>query len=221
MGEVMIIGLNGRMRAGKDTVAQILMANFENVERVAFADKLKDSAAAALRLTREELEDLKLHGRLNIQWSVEREVEGRKKKVKDVREREISGREYLQYYGTEAHREVFGDDFWIEQALDRTQTTEDGILVVTDMRFPNELAAVQERGGVTVKVLRPEADSQPILHASEQILDDSGFDFFLNNDGSLETLTERVLSLAKRIEENYPQFKFGSPPPRKEDGSLV
>lgn len=212
----MIIGLNGRMRAGKDTVASILIDSFSNVQRVAFADKLKDSAAAALRLSREELEELKLHGRINIQWNAERPVEGRKKKVKDTREREISGREYLQYYGTEAHREVFGDDFWIEQALDRTGSTEGGILVVTDMRFPNELTAVQERGGVTVKVLRPEADSQPILHASEQTLDDEGFDFFVTNDGSLETLEERVISLTRQITERYPQYIFE--PRRAESG---
>jgi dephospho-CoA kinase len=44
----MIIGLNGRMRSGKDTTANILSGLFENVERVGFADKLKDSGAAAL-----------------------------------------------------------------------------------------------------------------------------------------------------------------------------
>src|SRR4051812_41564969 len=127
----MIIGLNGRMQSGKDTTAQILARLFENVERGAFADKLKDSAAAALQITREQLEFLKLDGKIQIigpGWA-----------------QTITGRQYLQFYGTEAHRNVFGNDFWVEQVFDKP-VTDGTILVVTDMRFPNEIAGVLDRG---------------------------------------------------------------------------
>jgi hypothetical protein len=193
----MIIGLNGRMQSGKDTTAQILMGLFENVQRVAFADKLKDSAAAALKINRDQLEQLKLQGRI-IVAGIDTE---------DDVMHEISGRQYLQYYGTEAHRDVFGDDFWVEQVLD-TPVTDGTILVVTDMRFPNEIAGVLDRGGIAVKIRREEADSKPILHPSEQTLPDDQFDYFLDNNGSLNDLFVNVVDMVDWIKENRPQYRF-------------
>src|SRR5881394_3350138 len=101
----MIIGLNGRMRSGKDTVAHILTKHFSNIERVAFAGKLKQSAAASLGISVETLEDLKLREDVYIQV------------VQDPHIIDFNIRQYLQRYGTEAHRDVFGDDFWVEQVL--------------------------------------------------------------------------------------------------------
>jgi hypothetical protein len=120
---------------------------------------------------------------------------------------EISGRQYLQYYGTEAHRDVFGDDFWVEQVLD-TPVTDGTILVVTDMRFPNEIAGVLDRGGIAVKIRREEADSKPILHPSEQTLPDDQFDYFLDNNGSLNDLFVNVVDMVDWIKENRPQYRF-------------
>jgi len=190
----MIIGLNGRMQSGKDTVAGILTTMFENVERVAFADKLKDSAAAALQITRDDLEALKLEGVIEVIWN-------------DRIIHQITGREYLQYYGTEAHRDIFSDDFWVEQVLDKP-VTDGTILVVTDMRFPNEISGVIDRGGIAVKIRREEADSKPILHPSEQTLPDEDFDYFLDNNGTMNDLYANVLEMVQWIKNNRPQFRF-------------
>lgn len=195
----MIIGLNGRMQSGKDTVASILEAAYSNITRAAFADKLKDSAAAALKITREQLEDLKLYGEIT--------VTGTTAGSDEMMGHTISGREYLQYYGTEAHREVFGDDFWVEQVLDKP-VTDGHILVVTDMRFPNEIEGVLNRGGIAVKIRREEADNKPILHPSEQTLPDEQFDYFLDNNGTKQDLISNVFEMVKWITENRPQYRF-------------
>lgn len=192
----MIIGLNGRMRSGKDTTANILSGLFDNVQRVGFADKLKDSGAAALGITRDQLEELKLYGHVAIY------IDGDEEPVHT-----LSGRQYLQYYGTEAHREQFGDDFWVDQVLD-VPVTDGTILVVTDMRFPNEIAGVLDRGGIAVKIRRREADEKPILHPSEQTLPDEQFDYFLDNNGTLNDLYENVVEMVDWIKENRPQFRF-------------
>jgi len=55
----MVIGLNGRLKSGKDTTYQIIQELYPHAERVSFADKLKDSAAASLNMPREMLETLK------------------------------------------------------------------------------------------------------------------------------------------------------------------
>jgi hypothetical protein len=195
----MIIGLNGRMQSGKDTTATILSGLFTNVERVGFADKLKDSAAAALSITREQLEELKLYGHVAIYLDGDTDQDF---------VHSITGRQYLQYYGTEAHRDIFGDDFWVEQVLDNTPVTDGTILVVTDMRFPNEIAGVLDRGGIAVKIRREEADSKPILHPSEQTLPDDQFDYFLDNNGTINDLYINVVEMVDWIKENRPQFRF-------------
>lgn len=192
----MIIGLNGRMQSGKDTVASMLSRMYGNVERAAFADKLKDSAAAALKINRAELESLKLQGRIDLVWEGCNEVT-----------HSITGREYLQYYGTEAHRDIFGDDFWVEQVLDKP-VTDGTILVVTDMRFPNEITGVLDRGGIAVKIRRTEADNKPITHPSEQTLPDEQFDYFLDNNGTFTDLYVNVLEMVDWIKANRPQFRF-------------
>jgi hypothetical protein len=183
------------MQSGKDTVAGILSQQFANIERTAFADKLKESAAAALGISRETLEDLKLREREHVQL------------LSNPHVIDFNIRLYLQRYGTEAHRNVFGDDFWVEQVLDKP-VTDGTILVVTDMRFPNEIAGVLDRGGIAVKIRREEADSKPITHPSEQTLPDEQFDYFLDNNGTMTDLYVNVVEMVDWIKDNRPQFRF-------------
>jgi hypothetical protein len=102
----------------------------------------------------------------------------------------MNGRELLQRYGTEAHRDVFGSDFWVDMALPLATDHEDKILVVTDMRFPNEVARVKELKGQTWKIIR-ETSSLHKDHASEQNLDDE-IDVFVNNTGTIDDLRKVI-----------------------------
>src|SRR5437667_262610 len=56
----MLIALHGRAQAGKDTAFERIQTMWPSAERLAFADPLKDSAAAVLKVTREELEWMKV-----------------------------------------------------------------------------------------------------------------------------------------------------------------
>lgn len=79
-------------------------------------------------------------------------------------------------------------------------------VVIPDVRFPNELAAIKKAGGRIVRVYRPETDEKGqttgiVGHASETSLSDvqdSEFDFILQNDGSLEEFLESV-DVAARV----------------------
>jgi hypothetical protein len=66
--------------------------------------------------------------------------------------------------------------------------------VITDMRFPNELEAVVEKGGLTIRVTRDNGtraiDIDP--HPSETSLDNSTFDYEIVNDGTIKELAEKV-----------------------------
>jgi hypothetical protein len=68
--------------------------------------------------------------------------------------------------------------------------------IITDMRFPNEMEAVKERGGITIRVHRDlhngNAHISPIPHPSETALDDAKFDYEIINDGEIVDLIEKV-----------------------------
>lgn len=167
-----IIGLTGKLGSGKDTVLarlQDLFGGTGSYQRVSFADKLKESAAALFGVTLEHLEMMKNEPsfRVNIL-----NIRGYGQELG----RSLSIREMLQRYGTEAHRNIFGDDFWVEAAMRgieelapmpyQGKPDKSGpILVFTDVRFDNEARAIIERGGRIYRVIGPNEDTGD--HVSE------------------------------------------------------
>lgn len=193
-----LIGISGKKGRGKDTVFSILSQLLEDrdlvVEREGFADRLKLSAKRCFEPDAEfdpsvlQWSDyLKNHG--YVQFIIEHES--------GVHSHTITGREFLQNYGTEAHRDVFGKDFWINAVLpedwqDRHPDTD--VLVITDVRFPNEAERVLEVGGSIWEVQRPELDKQEVAdtHASEIPLPRRYIDHIIVNDSSLYALVHKV-----------------------------
>lgn len=188
----MLIGLTGRTGAGKDTVHQMLAEIYGAecpVERRSFADPLYESAAAALGVT---VDDLR-------RWKNDPDVrvDIRRKGLVDPGT-SISVRQYLQRYGTEAHRDVFGSFFWVD-ALD-LRGHRGRIVAVTDVRFPNEAVAIIQAGGTVVRVIGP--DVGPARHASEEPLPGEVVDHVIFNAARNDDrvyLRRQVTSLVSRI----------------------
>lgn len=177
----MLIGLSGHKGAGKDTVAQILVEKY-NFERRAFADKIKESASAIFAVPDPSLWDEYKNDDLNSSVTLEF---GNGKFVCHM-----LIRQFLQRYGTEAHRDIFGEDFWIDMTLkDIYPKTKN--YVIADCRFPNELKAIKQLGGQIVKVIGEEAEED--LHPSEAKVDHSFIDYYLyNKERSLKELQKSV-----------------------------
>ena len=68
--------------------------------------------------------------------------------------------------------------------------------IITDMRFPNELEAVKKKGGITIRVNRPDLEQNN--HPSETSLDSATFDFIINNDKDIEHLINEVREILKK-----------------------
>lgn len=65
--------------------------------------------------------------------------------------------------------------------------------VITDMRFPNELKAVEDKEGITIRINRlADYPASNDLHPSETALDNSSFKYTINNNGTIEELVESV-----------------------------
>jgi len=114
----------------------------------------------------------------------------------DAKERYPEVRRLLQIGGTEAGRNIFGQNIWPETWYKRTKVLlEQGYDVcVSDLRFLNEAAFVRELGGEVWRVFRPGTDVGD-QHSSETELDQIQEDHSVHNDGSLEDLVPQVRNL--------------------------
>jgi len=186
--EQILIGLTGLKWSGKDTFALFLAEH--GFERFAFADPLKRSAAAALGCTVADLEAHKNNPHAYVKF-----VDGASTEFGSPPISAITVREYLQRYGTEAHREVFGDSFWID--LTMSAALKHPRTVITDARFENEQKAVRAEGGVVVRIDREECVVGD-AHASENI--EHGLtDIVVPNDGSLRDLEMSARNVIRMI----------------------
>ena len=139
----MIIGTIGFIGSGKGTVADILVEK-KGFTKLAFADAVKDATAAIFGWPRALLEgdtdeSRKFREEMDPWWS---EKTGKY----------ITPRYMLQLMGTEAGRDVFHQDLWIlalEKKLGMYQN-----VVISDVRFPNEIEFIQRMGGFVVRVKR-------------------------------------------------------------------
>jgi hypothetical protein len=212
----MIIGVCGFIGSGKDTVADYLV-NFHEFRRESFANTLKDAVAAVFGWDRTMLE-------------------GRTKTAREWREQvdpwwaqrlnmpNLTPRWVLQYWGTEVCRRGFHDDIWIASLENKLRNSSDNI-VISDCRFPNEIASIRSAGGRIVWIKRGElpewydaavhvnrgpdanimwSSSKTKLesigiHASETAWVGTKFDAELDNNGSIDDLYLAIKNLVSNL----------------------
>lgn len=187
-----IIGVCGRKRHGKDTVGAFLTRE-HGYQRIAFADPIKRIAMDIYGLTYDQC-----YGDL--------------KEVEDERWG-TTPRFIMQHLGTEMGRTIH-EDTWVRYAfatIERSRAGEavdifdesargfvrktfapDTNWVITDVRFLNEAAAVENGGGQVWKVIRPGMKGDSDTHASEVGVDLIKPTLTIPNDGTLEDLYAHV-----------------------------
>lgn len=185
-----LVGLVGRKRAGKDSVAAALV-EVHGFRRYAFADALRRAALTADPfivgpLLADEPQPLSaiVH---TLGW------EGLKNSKYGA-----DSRSFLQHLGM-AIREL-DEGFWLRKvtapaAKDRFAGTP---VVVTDVRFTNEADAIEAAGGVLVRVERPGVDDGD-SHVSETELATRPTRCKVVNDGTLEDLQARASALYRLV----------------------
>lgn len=211
------------MGSGKDTVGKIIQyltlgeefaktnadifadmehdwycANKSKFQIKKFAGKLKQVASLITGVPVEMWEDQEFkQGRMPYGWG-------------------MTYRELIQKLGTEVMRDSLHKDVWVNALFSdynpTTNKTTDELFMeqfltgksevtfnypswcITDMRFPNEMKAVKERKGVTIRVSRTGIHTPKIddMHPSETALDDCEFDYHIDNSGTIEDLIENV-----------------------------
>lgn len=141
----MIIGIAGFQGSGKDTIADYLQ-NIYGFKRDSFANTLKDAVAAVFGWDRELLEGRTTESRTWREqvdpWWAER-----------LNMPNLTPRYVLQVWGTEVARKSFHDDTWIASLENKLRKTSNDI-VISDVRFPNEISAIKRAGGIVIRVTR-------------------------------------------------------------------
>lgn len=95
----------------------------------------------------------------------------------------LTGREVMQYVGTDIFREML-PDVWPLAAIRNIKKDNPKLAIITDCRFPNEVEAVQKAGGKVIRLTRnvtghSQHISENILN--EDIFDWNKFDYILDN----------------------------------------
>jgi len=133
----------------------------------------------------------------------------------------FSPRLALQIIGTEALRNNFHQDLWFLTLQNRIRKNPNQNVVISDVRFPNEIKFIQEQKGVLVKINRgptPVWYETAILankgnslakeamtktyssaHFSEWAWVGSRIDYEINNNTTLEDLSAQVTDLINGI----------------------
>jgi hypothetical protein len=185
-----IIGLTGKARAGKDTVADAIeeMA-VGQVDREAFADRLKLIAALALGVS-VHADEVGVSG---IRRWADQFKSAESVVVLDARNTVVaktSGREFLQRLGTEGIREVLGE----ETLLDAIPFDRDAdLLILTDVRTVAEATRIRRTGGEVWRVNRPGAGAGN--HRTERPIPDALVDAEVDNSGTITELWQGVRDL--------------------------
>lgn len=206
----MIIGFVGFIGSGKDTAADYLV-NFHGFRRDSFANTLKDAVSCVFGWDRTLLE-----GRTNEarEWREQKDEWWSNRLGQDITPRRI-----LQYWGTEVCRQGFHDDIWIASLENKMRKTTDNI-VISDVRFPNEIKAIHNAGGLVVRISRgedPEWYQDAVnmnagqsnmtwlisktrieklgIHASETAWVGGEIDHIICNDSTIDHLFEQIKNL--------------------------
>lgn len=188
---MILLGLSGYARTGKDTVANILV-NEHGFERVSYADALKDTAMRIDPMIETSFCESRDGHRPLTEIVTQHGWEKAKDGYPEVRR-------FLQSLG-KALRDVVDENVWVNLAFSKINYDYGTRYVIPDMRFPNEMGAIRFVGGKTVRIERP--GYGPVNgHISETAIDDAKFDYTLSNDGEVTKLEHWCAALVAELEQ--------------------
>lgn len=186
----MIIGLGFKARTGKDTIASHLVNNYLFTQE-SFAYPLKECIGK------------------QICGFNEKQLYGAWKEVIDP-EWGMTPRHMLQLIGTDALRKVVHDDFWVipmKRKL-KEHLRNNRSVVISDVRFSNEINLIKDLGGIVVRVDRANPDKIAGIdkHRSEVELESyKEWNYIIDNNATLEDLYDNVNLMMRELKEKEDQ----------------
>ena len=203
----MIVAFGGKKRAGKGTMADVLVKKF-NYTKVSFADGLRNLASNVFGIeednfTSDELKEqafsnpivfTEAHLGLLIN---DLEVQGFI--VSDEAKNQLqtaigttfnNPRHLLQVLGTDILRKNYDDTIFLKMMDKRLGELAD--VVIDDMRFGVEREFVREKNGVLCLVNRPALVTQDSHRSENELGHDGEYDIIINNDATVNKVQSEL-----------------------------
>lgn len=173
----MIIGISGKAGSGKDTVFSMINLLTGNKYTLGkFAGPLKELAAELLDVPVQSFEQAEFKAR-----------------VIPTSESGMTYRDFLLVLGGDLMRGA-DPNYWVKKAIRNASSN----TIFTDCRYPNEAEMIKNKGGIVIRINRP--DAEVVDHESDTALDDyKDFDVFINNNGTRSELFTKVENLVKSL----------------------
>lgn len=191
---IKIIAFAGRKQSGKTTCSEFVakyyngtIEPFNNAKIYNFADPLKqDICMNILGLSYSQCygEDIDKNTPTQLVWDG----------------KQLTAREVMQFVGTDVFRKM-KHDVWASATIQKINNDKPSLAIIADCRFPNEVEAVKEAGGIVIKLNRNPHNSN---HASETALDEENysiknFDLVIYNENiSIDEQNNMVISFLKK-----------------------
>lgn len=182
-----MIGFLAKRQRGKDTACDYLVENYGYTKR-AFAYPLKKGVQEWFGFSDEQLFT--------------------EKKEEEDKNWGVSPRHVCQVVGSEVVRDMFpkillphiGNDFWVRRGdiwYENNKDSHQGKVVWSDVRFQNEVDYILSKGGIIVKIDRPELDEKESektdSHQSELCIDKiNNYSGKILNVGTLDDFYEDI-----------------------------
>ncbi len=148
-----------------------------HIKVYAFADLLKTACNKILGLTYEQCygTDKDKNSLTDLDWS---NMPGITETLKSpYPDGLMTAREVLQYVGTQIFRTI-DNDIWVKALIRKIEEEDTELAIISDCRFPNEVAGIQKLGGKVIRLTRnPFKGKDKDEHKSEIILDKDKFDW--------------------------------------------
>jgi len=195
--EIEEIGILDVERRDQDFIDYASMSIWPYVRHFSFADPLKIIAIELFGLSEEQcygtdkeknsLTNIKTHDMSRLISGPDQAAEGH-----------LTGREFLQYFGTDICR-TLKSDVWVSACIKRIRQSNTELAIIPDVRFPNEAKAIKKAGGKVIKLTRTPHEDE---HASETALKDyEGFDCVIDNqDMNIDETNRAILAQLKEWE---------------------
>ena len=194
-----LIGIIGNIGSGKSTVSKYLVRNYD-YEEYSFASPIKNIA-------------------INMGFEYNQVYGSQANKLELNNHWGISGREFMQKFGTEFGRNIMpnilpnmnmgnSNSPWVKifeiKYENSIKSNSDKPIVVSDCRFENEVQSIRDRNGYIIKLVR---DSKPISiandnaynHSSEMHISNLYYDTVINNNTTKNDLFESIDCVLKKI----------------------
>lgn len=183
-----IIAFAGRKQSGKTTCSEAVLSyvnglvdNFNSGKIYNFADPLKqDICINILGMTYDQCygSDQQKNELVNCWWDG----------------RQLTAREVMQFVGTNIFRKM-QNNVWADATINKIMAEQPSVAIIADCRFPNEVTAIKNAGGIVIKLMRNPYNSD---HESEIALDQnnydySNFDLVIHNDSI--TIPEQIQTI--------------------------